>query len=546
MLEQKPISGSAENRWALLIGIDRYHESLGSLKYAGADCRALRDTLVSGPLAFPEDQVLVLDDAGDGAHRPTFANIHQSLSSWLAVPREDDLVLVFFAGHGRLVDGTTYLVPGDATLGSIHTLGIPLRNVQDVIDRCKAQRKLLVLDACHSGAGRDVCTMAGGMRDAIAQGTGFYTISSCGADESSHEWDDKGRGVFSHFLTEALQGACPPAADGCLTADRIYDWVHEHVAKWAAQHRCSQTPQRFSKGAGALVLTRTNPDHAALAEQYRRELNQAQARLAELELREARERIAHEEQRNRAAHSRKWTSGSLARARAAMTQLPWPFWLFVSLVLPLTCGIAAWASVVNGTSSDDVRLTYGLVNGALAVGFGLLVAFGGREFKRWGDAEAAVVGCTGGALYGMAVLEAGFFWPIALALPLSAFLFVCRSLTQLLLLMSFPLSCGIAAWAHVINGTSSNDMRFTYGLINAALAVGFGLLVALGGRELKGWSDGRAAVVGCTAGALYGMSALGAGFLWPIAFASLPLAALAEVPSENRHSTPGQTRASSR
>ena len=281
-------------QWALLIGIDQYHESLGSLKYAGADCRTLSDTLVSGPTAFPRDQVLLLDDTQAPDRRPTFANIHSFLGSWLAVPKEDDLVFVYFAGHGRLVDGKTYLVPGDATLSSVHTLGIPLKHVQSVMQRCKAKRKVLVLDACHSGAGRDVATMPDGMEEALAAGTGFYTIASCGAEELSHEWGEKGHGVFSHFLAEALQGACSPASDGRLTVDRLYEWVHERVAKWAAQHRCSQTPQRFAKGAGTIVLAETTIDHAALAEQYRRELEEVKTQLAETELREARQRLARE------------------------------------------------------------------------------------------------------------------------------------------------------------------------------------------------------------------------------------------------------------
>lgn len=281
-------------QWAMLIGIDQYHESLGSLKYAGSDCRALRESLVSGPMAFPEDQILLLDDLQEPDHRPTFANIHSFLGSWLAAPKEDDLVLVYFAGHGRLEEGKTYLVPGDATLSSLHTLGIPLRHVHDVLEQCKAKRKLLILDACHSGAGRDVNAMTSAMQEAMAQGIGMYTLSACGPKELSHEWDDKGQGVFSYFLSQALRGECLPAADGRLTVDRLYEWVHDRVAKWAAQHRCSQNPQRFAQGTGSVVLTESTPDHAALTEQYRRELEEAKARLAEIELRETRERLTQE------------------------------------------------------------------------------------------------------------------------------------------------------------------------------------------------------------------------------------------------------------
>ena len=132
--------------------------------------------------------------------RPTYANIHAWLASWLAQPDEDDTVLVFFAGHGREMDGKCYLVPGDATLQTIHVTGIPVPYVQELLNRCKARQKVLILDACHSGAGRDVSTMAAPMMETLSAGKGIYTLTSCDVDELSHEWDEKKQGVFSYYL----------------------------------------------------------------------------------------------------------------------------------------------------------------------------------------------------------------------------------------------------------------------------------------------------------------------------------------------------------
>lgn len=273
---------SGSNNWALLIGIDRYHESLGALKYSGADCRALRETLLSPPYAFPDDQVLLLADGEEESRRPTFANIHNHLASWLAAPKEDDLALVYFAGHGIFCEGTTYLMPGDATLATAHTLGIPLKYVQDLLQRCKARRKVLVMDACHSGTGRDVVAMTGGMAQALASAAGIYTISACGVNERSHEWDKVGHGVFSWFLNEALRGKSAVPADGRWTLDWLYEWVHDQVRKWAAQRQLQQTPQRFAQGAGVIVLAESEPDYKALADRYRRELKAAEAEIAAL------------------------------------------------------------------------------------------------------------------------------------------------------------------------------------------------------------------------------------------------------------------------
>jgi len=242
------------NRWAILIGINGYHESLGPLKYSVNDCRRLAEVLTTGDDAFPADHVLVLADDEAGERKPTYANIHSWLASWLAQPGEDDTVLVFFAGHGREMDGKCYLVPGDATLQTIHVTGIPVPYIQELLNRCKARQKVLILDACHSGAGRDVSTMAAPMMETLSAGKGIYTLTSCDVDEASHEWDEKNQGVFSYYLAEALSGSCPPDAHDNLTMDCVYEWVYESVQEWAHNHRCSQVPKRICAVIGKIVL----------------------------------------------------------------------------------------------------------------------------------------------------------------------------------------------------------------------------------------------------------------------------------------------------
>ena len=260
-------------KWAVLIGINGYHESLGSLRYCVNDCRRLAEVLTTGEDAFPADHVLVVSDDEPAERKPTYANIHSWLASWLAQPDGDDTVLVFFAGHGREMASKCYLVPADATLQTIHVTGIPVPFVQELLERCKARQKVLLLDACHSGAGRDVLTMAAPMMETLSSGKGIYTLTSCDVDEVSHEWDEKRQGVFSHYLAEALAGECPADAEGLVTADGVYNWVCQRVMKWARDHRCRQTPRRICETSGAITLHAREPDWRRLAQDL-------QARLA--------------------------------------------------------------------------------------------------------------------------------------------------------------------------------------------------------------------------------------------------------------------------
>ncbi len=248
-------------KWAILIGVNRYHESLGPLKYAVNDCRRVGEVLTHGDDGFSADHVLLVTDDQPENRRPTYANIHSWLACWLSQPKEDDTIFVYFSGHGREMGGKCYLAPGDATLQTMHVTGIPVAHVQDILARCKAKQKILVLDACHSGAGKDVAAMSGSMMDQIAAGKGIYTITSCDADELSHEWDDKKQGVFSYYLAEALSGACPADTQGRITAELLYEWVYDRVRSWAAMKRCTQTPKRFAEGTGAVVFGRARKDY---------------------------------------------------------------------------------------------------------------------------------------------------------------------------------------------------------------------------------------------------------------------------------------------
>lgn len=280
-------SAWAHTRWAILIGINGYHESLGRLKYSINDCRRLAGVLTSGEDAFPADHVLVLADDEAAERKPTYANIHSWLASWLAQPDEDDTVLVFFAGHGREMDGKCYLVPGDATLQTIHVTGIPVPYIQELLNRCKARQKVLILDACHSGAGsRDVSVMAAPMMETLSAGKGIYTLTSCDVNEVSHEWDEKKQGVFSYYLAEALSGSCPPDAKGYITADGVYEWVFDRVRDWARTHRCRQAPKRVCDVSGAVILRSSEPDWRLLAADLQAQLADTRREMERLRNRE--------------------------------------------------------------------------------------------------------------------------------------------------------------------------------------------------------------------------------------------------------------------
>lgn len=238
-------------RWAILIGINEYHPSLGSLNYCVNDCRRIEEALTGGTDPFlPENVLVMTDEDADEGKQPTYTNILKTLSSELSRIKEEDTVFLFFAGHGRVVKGDLRVIPKDANQQTLVTTSIRSRHILDLLGDCEAWQKVFVIDACHSGTGpRDVTTtMQGEALDALSRGDGLYTITSCSEGELSHEWEEKEQGVFSYFLAEALAGGAGDSEDGRLTMDDIFSYVDSRVKGWARDKQLDQTPWRYNVG----------------------------------------------------------------------------------------------------------------------------------------------------------------------------------------------------------------------------------------------------------------------------------------------------------
>ena len=82
--------------WALLIGIDKYH-NWSQLNYAVADAERMQK-LLTEKLDFPNDNVHMLLD-----EEATLLNIKKEMNKLKNLSNEDDRVLIYFAGHGITV-----------------------------------------------------------------------------------------------------------------------------------------------------------------------------------------------------------------------------------------------------------------------------------------------------------------------------------------------------------------------------------------------------------------------------------------------------------
>ena len=238
----------AGSGWAISIGVDEY--ATDPLKCCVADARLIAETLQQR-CGFPSDQILLLTDkeANKGL-RPTKSNLKSKVSEMLKRVQENDTVVVSFAGHGILLKGTGYLCPLDFDGASAVSSGWEIDELRVLLQNCKAARKLLILDSCHSGGSSGKAAFgASGMQvgSAFKLAQGQITFSSCRADEQALESREDKHGLFTLSFARGMEGSADFDQNGIVDSDEIYRHVLTEVPAMARDQDMShhQTPVRI-------------------------------------------------------------------------------------------------------------------------------------------------------------------------------------------------------------------------------------------------------------------------------------------------------------
>jgi hypothetical protein len=250
--------------WAVVIGISSY-KAVRPLKFADKDAQALYDYLLSD-VGVPKEQLTLLTN-----ERATLFNLKRSLGTDLRRNAgQMDTVIIYYAGHGAPEsdanspdeDGLEkYLVPYDADPNDLYTTGLPMREVETILQRLAAERVIFITDSCYSGAtaGRTFATAAhraitsDAFLARLAKAKGRVVLTASRASEVSEERDALGHGVFTYYLLEGLGGKADLDGDGIITVDEIYTYVAQKVPEATGQN---QHPVKKGEVEGQLILGR--------------------------------------------------------------------------------------------------------------------------------------------------------------------------------------------------------------------------------------------------------------------------------------------------
>src|SRR6185436_9553228 len=247
--EEKEMSG----KYALIIGNTEYIDpGLAQLTAPGKDtedfARILKDQDIG---AFDNVRVL-LDQLS--------STISESIDEFFDQKKPDDLLVLYFSGHGvRDELGSLYLAVSNTIRSRLRSTAIKSDYIREVMDQSRSKRQVLILDCCNSGAFAHGTKAATGVSIGTASAFegGYGRIILTASDSTQFAWEgdrvigETDNSLFTHFLVKGLEGEADLDSDGRITVDELYDYAYEKVRLATPK----QTPSKFSsKQQGEIVL----------------------------------------------------------------------------------------------------------------------------------------------------------------------------------------------------------------------------------------------------------------------------------------------------
>jgi Caspase domain len=244
----------APSRSGLIIASDTFEDPrLRQLRAPGIDAQELAD---------------VLGDSGIGGFdvRVSMNKRHYEvrieLEDFFDDRAPDDVLLLHFSCHGIKDEaGRLFFAVADTQKHRLNATAIAADYVNDLLNRTRSRRVVLLLDCCFSGAfTRGMLARGDDTVDVQErfQGRGRAVLTATSALEYAWEGDMLERltepSIFTSAVVRGLRsGEADRDGDRLVSVDDLYDYVFEQVRRSTP----NQTPGKWSNVEGMLVIARS-------------------------------------------------------------------------------------------------------------------------------------------------------------------------------------------------------------------------------------------------------------------------------------------------
>jgi uncharacterized caspase-like protein len=190
---------------ALLVGVSQYGPGFNQLPAAVNDVQAMQRVLLHPDMG-DFDKVMPLID-------PDPQEMGTAIENLFGDGRRDDLLLLFFSGHGvKDESGNLYLATRvtrkNERGGLIRSTAIAARFVQEIMSDSRAKRQVVILDCCFSGAfGEGLLAKDDSSVDVKRQlgGEGRVVLTSSTSTQYSFEQQGSDLSIYTRYLVEGIE-----------------------------------------------------------------------------------------------------------------------------------------------------------------------------------------------------------------------------------------------------------------------------------------------------------------------------------------------------
>lgn len=230
-INYEPKKQPQKKLYLITLGVSKYSDSLYNLYYASKDAHDIGDLFLKKKTeAF--DSIIHISLTDNQLTRKNVLN----LKNRLMMANRNDAVVISYSGHGLLDDKYNYyLATTDIQFKDPKTNGLPYEELESLLDGIAPLKKVLFIDACHSGevekedilakiegiqikdsvrggeteyvsdeSGISATELSKELFNDLRRGTGATIISASGGLEVAREGSQWDNGLFTYCLLKGL------------------------------------------------------------------------------------------------------------------------------------------------------------------------------------------------------------------------------------------------------------------------------------------------------------------------------------------------------
>jgi WD40 repeat protein len=269
-------NASDPHMYIIAAGVSRYKDEKLQLRYASRDAIDFTTALTyCGEKLFNTNGTqhvhpFVFNTEPGSQRWPSKAALQKLIDSIAQKAKPEDILVLFFAGHGVLLNGQKnfFILTAEATSlelnGAENEVAISTDELKDWLRKIKTNKQVLVLDACNSGqvvqqlqqliTQRDIPADQQRALESLKDKTGTYILSASAAGQSAYETSLFGQGLLTYSLLSGIKLGGGLRDNKYIDVTKWFNFAADYVKLLARDIGGRQDPQIIGNASFILGL----------------------------------------------------------------------------------------------------------------------------------------------------------------------------------------------------------------------------------------------------------------------------------------------------